>query len=194
MYTPKFYRDREANTLKIVNHENIVRFVAMEQDAFRNQFLIMEYCSEGDLEKFLNVNTNGLPMKELDVFVQHFVNALQHLTEKHIVHRDLKPGNILMSLFNGQRIYKIADFGAARVLNPDIFAQFYGDLLDGTLPTRSFNENHELWSIGVTLYETATGKLPFEPKDGRKDPTKLYKMTNEKPNGHISAIETRAYQ
>lgn len=207
MFTTKFYRNREANTLKMVNHQNIVKFIAMEKDELNTPVLIMEYCSEGDMQNYLEnpTNKNGLPSNEFRIFLQSFVDALKHLSEKHIVHRDLKPSNILITVYNERRVYKIADFGAARVLNPnerytslygtaeylhpDIFANFYAYDLDKCPSKRSFSELHELWSIGATLYEAATGNMPFNPKNGRRSPKILYQMTKEKQNGNIAAME-----
>ncbi|XP_031633602.1 inhibitor of nuclear factor kappa-B kinase subunit epsilon-like isoform X1 [Contarinia nasturtii] len=206
-FTTKFYRNREANTLKRANHVNVVKYIAMENNLFTSeQHLIMEYCSEGDLQSFIESNQNGLSSSEFHQFFRNFLDGLKHLNENHIVHRDIKPSNILIDVNHGQRIYKLADFGAARILkpnerygslygtaeylHPDIFEHMYRTY-DGRPTKQDFGELHELWSIGVTLYETVTGLLPFNPKDGRKNPKMLYKMTKEKERGQISAIETQ---
>ena len=103
------------------------------------------------------------------------------LHKKNIAHRDIKPNNILLHITNnGQHIYKITDFGAAKnfegaalsttvgteeYLYPEIYERaFYNtsnmDLTPGI----------DLWSTGVTLYHVATGRLPFKPFDGcRRD-------------------------
>lgn len=100
-------------------------------------------------------------------------------------------------------VYKLGDFGSARILKenesfgslygtyeyPDIFAKFFAHALNIFPPTQYFNDIHELWSIGVTLFEAATGRLPFKPENGRADKKKMYVMTSQKPNGHISARE-----
>lgn len=109
-------------------------------------------------------------------------------------------------MHHGQKIYKIADFGAARqlqpnerysslygtaeYLHPDIFGHFYAHTFERKPTKPDFSELHEMWSIGSTIYETATGFLPFYPKDGRDNPQMMFKMGKEKENGQISAIET----
>lgn len=122
------------------------------------------------------------------------------------MHRDIKPGNILISTCcPGRSVYKIADFGAARFLkanqrfgslygtyeymHPDIFAKYYYKALIINPPVQLFKETHDLWSIGITLFEAATGRLPFEPRNGRADPKIMNEMINGKQCDHISAKE-----
>jgi TANK-binding kinase 1 len=103
------------------------------------------------------------------------------LNRLKIAHRDIKPNNILLHITNkGQHIYKITDLGAAKnfesaalsttvgteeYLFPEIYARaFYNT---GNM---ELTPGIDLWSIGVTLYHVATGKLPFRPYEGcRRD-------------------------
>lgn len=203
----KFYREREANVLKALNHPNIVKFMGFERYAHYDT-LAMEFCDGGDLQRDLERNSqrNGMSTNEFMLFFHHLLNGLKYLAGKNIVHRDIKPANILISIKNGRKTYKLGDFGAARVLQPnELYTSLYGtteylhpnilENLHGDLITpnhakvRHFNTNHELWSVGVTIYEAATGQLPFNAKNGLRNPRLLYKMIMDKGRGHIAAME-----
>lgn len=191
----------------MTNHENIVRFFALEQVVGlipHRKALIMEYCDGGNLQKLINSKPNGLGSSEFLRICHDLVSAVKHLREKNLVHRDIKPLNILISnRSDGNNVYKLGDFGAARILaederfgslhgtfeylNPDIFAKMYASDLEIIPPKQSFNANHELWSLGVTFFECVTGHLPFISKDGRNDTKKMYAMISQKSDKDISA-------
>ncbi|XP_055309895.1 serine/threonine-protein kinase TBK1-like [Sitodiplosis mosellana] len=169
------------------------------------QVLIME-CCKGNMQDLIDTNPNGLTSDEFIKFCQNLVDAIQHMHNKNVIHRDVKPTNILLMHHNGQTIYKLADFGAARFLgdnetygslygtfeyvHPDIFAKFYAKALDISYPKQTFNDYHELWSVGVTIFEVASGRLPFNPKKGRADHKQMYRMMKQKQTDCISAEET----
>lgn len=187
-------------TLKLAQiHDNIVQFIDFEK-----KHLIMEFCNES-LDNVLKLKKNGLPSDEIMVFTAQFFAGLKHLRKFNIIHRDIKPGNILVSHVNGNDVFKIADFGAARILlddetytslygtaeysHPDTLANFYRQLLEIVPRTNIFSSKHEIWSIAVTIFEVATGHLPFEPKLGRKNLKLQYKMMTNKKREDICAKE-----
>lgn len=206
-YTLDVYLNREADTLAMANHTNVVRFFGLEKPADYiawKKVLIMEYCSEGNLFDLIKSKPNGLESMEFLRVFKHIVDAVKHLRDLQLVHRDIKPSNILISKsIDGQNVYKLADFGAARILredeefgslygtneyiHPDIFLKFYSSAIGIRPTTQWFTANHELWSLGVTFYESATGQLPFVPKKGRNDPNTMYQMTAKKQQNDISA-------
>lgn len=192
--------------MRSASHENVVKLLGFEKAVGMDEnLLIMEYCSGGNLDEAIKDNPNGLPSNECLQVFQNLTAALKHLHEKKIVHRDIKPANILQTESNNKKIYKLGDFGAARILeknetydslygtheyiHPDIFAKYYRPMLDNVWQPQYFKENHELWSVGVTFYEIATGHLPFKPKKGRADPKKMFEMIADKKSGDLSATE-----
>lgn len=199
--TDKKSKDKEANILKLVNpHSNIVKFHGYEEG-----ILAMEFCSSGSLEQ--HITSTGLPTQEFANFFRQFLIGLKHLNALRVTHRDLKPENVLVVGIGENATYKIADFGAARVLkknqrysslygtaeymHPDIFPHFFFYPDEVELPERKFKAEHEIWSVGATVFHAATGFLPFEPEKGREDPKMMYKMLTERKLRHISATETK---
>lgn len=204
-FTPESYIAKETATMGALNHDNVVKYLGLEQIIGTNKrAMIMELC-EKSLRDVIDENPKGLTSSEFMRLCQHLVSAMQHLRSKNVVHRDLKPENILLSHCARQVIYKLADFGCARFLktnesygslygtyeymHPDIFAKFYGKALNLSSPKPTFNDYHELWSLGVTIYEAATGRLPFNPKERRNNPAAMFRMIAEKENDCISATE-----
>jgi TANK-binding kinase 1 len=196
---------REYEVLSKVNHENIVKLLAIEEESeSQNKVLIMELCTGGSLFNILDdpANSFGLDENEFLLVLKHLTAGMKHLRDMNIIHRDLKPGNIMKFLSeDGNSIYKLTDFGAARELEEDQqFMSLYGteEYLHPELYARavlrkpaakSFSAKVDLWSIGVTLFHIATGSLPFRPYGGRKNKEMMHKITTEKQKGIISGIQ-----
>ncbi|XP_037680799.1 inhibitor of nuclear factor kappa-B kinase subunit epsilon isoform X4 [Choloepus didactylus] len=180
---------------------------AHQQGPGRQKVLVMEYCSSGSLLSVLESPEHafGLPEDEFLVVLHCVVAGMNHLRENGIVHRDIKPGNIMRLVGEeGQSIYKLTDFGAARELDDDEkFVSVYGteeylhpDMYERAVlrkpQQKAFGVTVDLWSIGVTLYHAATGSLPFIPFGGpRRNKEIMYRITTEKPAGAIAGTQKR---
>ncbi|XP_006887991.1 PREDICTED: inhibitor of nuclear factor kappa-B kinase subunit epsilon [Elephantulus edwardii] len=197
---------REFEVLRKLSHQNIVKLFAVEETGgSRQKVLVMEYCSSGSLLSVLESPENafGLPEDEFLVVLRCVVAGMNHLRENGIVHRDIKPGNIMRLVGDeGQSIYKLTDFGAARELDDDEkFISVYGteeylhpDMYERAVlrkpQQKTFGVTVDLWSIGVTLYHAATGSLPFTPFGGpRRNKEIMYRITTEKPAGAIAGTQ-----
>lgn len=197
---------REFEVLQKVNHENIVKLLAIEDDQEgRGKVIVMELCTGGSLFNILDdpENTYGLPENEFRLVLDHLCAGMKHLRDNNLVHRDLKPGNIMKFISeDGQTIYKLTDFGAARELEDNQpFVSLYGteeylhpDMYERAVlrksVTKTFTANVDLWSIGVTLFHVATGNLPFRPFGGRKNKETMHLITTKKASGVISGCQT----
>ncbi|XP_037011253.2 inhibitor of nuclear factor kappa-B kinase subunit epsilon [Artibeus jamaicensis] len=205
---PREVQVREFEVLRKLNHQNIVKLFAVEETgASRQKVLVMEYCSSGSLLSVLESPENafGLSEDEFLVVLRCVVAGMNHLRENGIVHRDIKPGNIMRLVGEeGQSIYKLTDFGAARELDDDEkFISVYGteeylhpDMYERAVlrkpQQKAFGVTVDLWSIGVTLYHAATGSLPFVPFGGpRRNKEIMYRITTEKPAGAIAGAQRR---
>lgn len=203
---PQEVQMREFEMLRKLNHKNIVRLFAVEETGSSKQkVLVMEYCSSGSLLNVLEdpANAFGLAEPEFLIVLQCVVAGMNHLRENGVVHRDIKPGNIMRLVGeDGQSIYKLTDFGAARELEDDEkFVSVYGteeylhpDMYERAVlrkpQQKAYGVTVDLWSIGVTFYHAATGSLPFIPFGGpRRNKETMYKITTEKPPGAIAGVQ-----
>uniref|UniRef100_A0ABM5GFU2 Serine/threonine-protein kinase TBK1 n=1 Tax=Pogona vitticeps TaxID=103695 RepID=A0ABM5GFU2_9SAUR len=197
---------REFEVLKKLNHKNIVKLFAIEEETTtRHKVLVMEFCPCGSLYTVLEEPSNayGLPEAEFLIVLRDVVAGMNHLRENGIVHRDIKPGNIMRVIGeDGQSVYKLTDFGAARELDDDEqFVSLYGteeylhpDMYERAVLRKEHQKKYgarvDLWSIGVTFYHAATGSLPFRPFEGpRRNKEVMYKIITGKPSGAISGVQ-----
>ncbi|XP_062547300.1 serine/threonine-protein kinase TBK1 [Armigeres subalbatus] len=203
---PQDVQMREFEVLRKVKHNNIVKLLDIEDDQEgRGKVIVMELCTGGSLFNILDdpENTYGLPQREFLLVLEHLSAGMKHLRDNNLVHRDLKPGNIMKYISeDGQTIYKLTDFGAARELEENQqFVSLYGteeylhpDMYERAVLrksiNRSFTANVDLWSIGVTLYHVATGNLPFRPYGGRKNKETMHHITTKKAPGVIAGTQT----
>jgi len=165
---------REARTLASINHPNIVTIHSVEESE-GIRFFTMELIEGISLAD--RTPSTGLPAASLLEMAISLADALAVAHELGVVHRDLKPSNILIT---GQRQVKILDFGLAktrRETSGDAGKQEgsrastltrEGQVL-GTVPYMSpeqaegepVDHRSDIFSLGVTLYEMATGRHPF---------------------------------
>ena len=137
-------------------------------------YIVLEYV-EGETLKERIRRVGRLTITEAVAFTIEVARALEAAHARGIVHRDIKPQNILLDPENGA---KVADFGIARSGHED--ALTVGGRVLGTTDYVSPEQalGHEvtgqsdLYSLGVVLYESLTGAVPFsgrEPDHGRDD-------------------------
>ncbi|OHS93071.1 CAMK family protein kinase [Tritrichomonas foetus] len=153
--------DCEVRALIQLDYPNIIRLY----DHFHEKglfFIILEYCSHGSL--YNNVKHNG-PLKgsQLLTVVKQLISAVYFAHKNNVAHCDIKPHNILFDEFG--RV-KLADFGISVVTRESELIQNSKCSPDFAPPEVIRREAHDMfkadmWSLGVTLYFAATGKLPF---------------------------------
>ncbi len=156
---------REAQAAAALNHPNIVTlFDADEEDG--TFFLTMELLEGQNLYTILRRAGRIKPRDVARLGVQACA-GLSYAHEQRIVHRDIKTGNLF---FTTGRVLKIMDFGLAKMIEEVRRAV---TVVAGTpyymAPEQSAGEqvDHraDLYALGVTLFELATGSLPFEEGD-----------------------------
>ncbi|KAK5609316.1 hypothetical protein CRENBAI_011838 [Crenichthys baileyi] len=169
---------KEIKILKELKHENIVALLDFQETA-SSVYLVMEYCSGGDLADYLH-SKGTLSEDTIRVFLQQIAGAMKVLQTKGIIHRDLKPQNILLSYPPGRKSHsnntciKIADFGFARHLQNNMMAAtLCGSpmyMAPEVIMSQNYDAKADLWSIGTIVFQCLTGKAPFQassPQDLR---------------------------
>ena len=149
--------EREIRTMRKLSHPNIVKLhEVLRRTDTSTAYLIMEYAEYGTL------SGKVLSEDEIAAVLKQVIEGLQHLHAQGIVHQDLKPSNIM--LFADGSV-KIGDFGighsfqsAETVVGSPAYQapEFFDENEDDIDPVKE-----DIWSLGVTLYETAFGRLPF---------------------------------
>lgn len=165
----------EIALLKKLKHENIVELKDFQWDD-NYIYLIMEYCSGGDLSHFIR-SKRCLPEHIVRKFLRQIVSAMKFLREHKVAHMDLKPQNILCTSASDPTL-KIADFGFAKHL-------YQGDKLHALrgsplymapeiICKGQYDARVDLWSIGVILYECLFGRAPYASKSFRELEEKIW--------------------
>ena len=188
---------REAETIALLNHPHICTIYDIGEDEGR-AFIAME-CVEGvNLKTHMARKTLETP-EVVDIALQ-IAGALESAHGKGIVHRDIKPGNIVVSAA-GQ--VKVLDFGLARRFRSEDTDEI--GLEGSTMPGRPMgtanymaperilqlplDPRSDLFSLGVVIYEMATGRLPFagaSPSETvtnvlERDPVPLTALAPDRP-------------
>jgi serine/threonine-protein kinase HSL1 (negative regulator of Swe1 kinase) len=143
-------------------------------------YLVLEYVDNGEL--FEHISANGrLEEEEAMKYFRQILSAVGYCHSFKICHRDLKPENILLTK---QGEIKIADFGMAALhqgpdhkLKTSCGSPHYAapELIKGST---YHGDKVDIWSMGVILYATLAGRLPFDVEGSGKEwlPSLLMKI------------------
>ena len=141
--------DKEVEIYRRLSHPRIIS-VFEKIESGTSYYLIMQYCQQGDLEKWVS-QKGPLPEREAVNAMCQITKAMECLRRHQIVHRDIKPENILMH--NGE--YILADFG---ISTSDLEMGTGGNFLtmapEHYVPTENHqaNSTSDIYSLGVTFY------------------------------------------
>jgi eukaryotic-like serine/threonine-protein kinase len=158
--------EREGRTAARLAHPNIVQVYDAGEAEFNGRetsYIVMEYVSGGDLKELID-QKGRLPGPELARLGDEVCAGLAHAHERGVIHRDIKPHNILLDE-NGHA--KVTDFGIARALDTTQATRtgsFLGTALYSSpeqLQGQKVTPKSDVYSLGATLYQAATGEPPF---------------------------------
>lgn len=157
----------EAIALIKLGHPNIVKiFDYVEQDQFA--CLIMEYIEGFTLDDYISKVSGPLAAPRATSIICGVLDAVQYAHDNNIFHRDIKPGNIMVSK-DGKEV-RIMDFGIAKITddpnlkttnaNTQLGTPFY--MSPEQVMGKPYTAYSDIYSLGVTLFEMATGKCPYQ--------------------------------
>jgi serine/threonine-protein kinase len=154
---------REARSAASLNHPNIVQIYAVSEEDGRH-FFAMEYVSGRSLQQILKSSGPLDPIQVAKIALQT-ASGLRAAHEQGIIHRDIKPANLLI---DERGLVKIADFGLAlvtggvsRLTATGMFMGTPGYLSPEQCLDQDPDHRTDIYSLGVTLYEALSGKVPF---------------------------------
>lgn len=170
---------RESQSAASLSHPNIVNIYDVGEDD-GVYYIVMEYVAGKTLKEIIK-EKGHLSFNETIDFGKQIAYALKHAHNNHIVHRDIKPHNILVTA-DGRA--KVTDFGIAVAATSSTITNA-GSVIGSVhyfSPEQArggyTDEKSDLYSLGIVLYEMATGRVPFE---GESPITVALKQIQEKP-------------
>ena len=154
---------REARAVARLHHENILEIYAFSEAESEDSYLVTEFISGPTLRRFLELHA-PLPAEIVALIGWALADALATAHEFGIIHRDIKPENVMIRT-DGRLV--LCDFGIARLLDNDSVTNT-GQLLGSPAyiaPEHISGEpqdgRSDLFSLGVLLYESLSGAMPF---------------------------------
>nr|KAF6496285.1 mitogen-activated protein kinase kinase kinase 19 [Rousettus aegyptiacus] len=171
--TEKEYRklQEEVDLLKALKHVNIVAYLGtcLEENTVS---IFMEFVPGGSISSIIN-RFGPLPEIVFCKYTKQILQGVAYLHENCVVHRDIK-GNNVMLMPTG--IIKLIDFGCAKRLawaglngtHSDMLKSMHGTpywMAPEVINESGYGRKSDIWSIGCTVFEMATGKPPLASMD-----------------------------
>uniref|UniRef100_A0A667GGN1 Mitogen-activated protein kinase kinase kinase 19 n=1 Tax=Lynx canadensis TaxID=61383 RepID=A0A667GGN1_LYNCA len=171
--TEKEYRklQEEVDLLKALKHVNIVAYLGtcLEENIVS---IFMEFVPGGSISSIIS-RFGPLPEMVFCKYTRQILQGVAYLHENCVVHRDIK-GNNVMLMPTG--IIKLIDFGCAKRLawagingtHSDMLKSMHGTpywMAPEVINESGYGRKSDIWSIGCTVFEMATGKPPLASMD-----------------------------
>ena len=155
--------ETEAQAAAALSHPNIVSVYDVGTHD-KIHYIVMEYVEGVTLKEFLS-DTGPLPIEKIVDFSSQIASALEHAHAKKIIHHDIKPHNIIIT---ESGLLKVTDFGLARAVSASTTVASAGAIgsVHYASPEQSrggyTDAKSDIYSLGVTMYEMTTGRVPFD--------------------------------
>ncbi|MDM8548843.1 AAA family ATPase [Desulfobacterales bacterium HSG2] len=166
----RFKREFEITTR--FQGEGIIRAYRMEPCQDRWMMVLEDFGGES-LARLKRMGKLQLSMEEILSLTGRVAEIMGSLHARHLIHKDINPSNIVWNRETDE--LKIIDFGISSVLSRETVPDISPNALEGTLPyispeqtgrmNRATDYRSDFYSLGVTLYELLTSRLPFPADD-----------------------------
>jgi serine/threonine protein kinase len=168
----RFYN--EARAVNVIGHDNILKILDLSSTSDGLHYFVMEFL-DGKAVQDLLADGHPLGLEVVGPILLQVCDALEAAHRKGIVHRDLKPDNVYLISLNGKKNFvKVVDFGIARVTDDDGLSSgktvagmvmgtpAYMSPEQGSGATNQIDGRSDVYSLGIMMYQLATGELPFK--------------------------------
>ncbi|QHX36922.1 serine/threonine-protein kinase [Spiroplasma sp. BIUS-1] len=175
----RFEIEKEAFA-RLGSNPNVVKLFDIIQQG-QEWFIILE-CVEGGTLKDKFQEFGSMTLKELKYYFSKICEALSEAHKLQIIHRDIKPDNVLLTQ-SGE--VKLGDFGISVMegksteINKAIGTPKY--MPPEVIAAQAPSPQSDIYSLGIMLYEFATGTAPFVAKEAPKIAAKHLKETPTSP-------------
>lgn len=151
----------EAQSAAGLAHPNIVNVYDVGEEEGIH-YIVMELVEGITLKSYIQ-KKNKLSVKESISIAIQMSMGIEAAHNNHIIHRDIKPQNIIISR-DGK--VKVTDFGIARAASSNTISSNVMGSVHYTAPEQArggySDEKSDIYSVGITMYEMLTGKVPFD--------------------------------
>ena len=150
----------EAQAAAGLMHPNIVNVYDVGEES-ENHYIVMELVEGITLKKYIEKKAR-LSVKEAVSIAIQVSMGIEAAHNNHIIHRDIKPQNIIISK---EGKVKVTDFGIAKAATSNTITSNVMGSVHYTSPEQArggySDEKSDIYSLGVTMFEMLTGRVPF---------------------------------
>ncbi|GLT41370.1 hypothetical protein SLA2020_154400 [Shorea laevis] len=157
-----FQLEQEIGLLSQFEHENIVQYYGTDKDESK-LYIFLELVTRGSLLSLYQ--RYNLKDSQVSFYTRQILHGLKYLHDRDVVHRDIKCANILVDACGS---VKLADFGLAKVTKLNDVKSCKGTAFwmapeVVNLKKQGYGLGADVWSLGCTVLEMLTRKIPYSP-------------------------------
>ncbi|MCA9656953.1 MAG: protein kinase [Myxococcales bacterium] len=182
---------REAITVAKLRHENILEIFDYSGEDATESYLVTEFIHGVTLRQWLDEKWRPHPILAA-LLIHRLCVALAHAHRSDVVHRDIKPENVMI---REDGCLKLMDFGIAQIIDHQkltMTGQLLGSpayMAPELISGRPLDARTDLFSVGIMLYQLATGMLPFSGRNPHEVLSKIADATYPRPSSICPTVD-----